>query len=327
MISEVQINDEIKGLFESILFPEKPEKLYAPLRYMLELGGKRLRPKLCLMTYSLFRDGFSEEILEPAAALEIFHSFTLIHDDIMDKSRLRRGKPTVWTKWGEDTAILSGDVMCIDSYKRIAKAPKEVLHEALELFSKTASQVCDGQQYDMDFEMKAEISMDEYVNMIGLKTGVLLACSAKLGALIGGASSDDCENLYNYGYYLGLAFQVADDYLDVYGDERVFGKPIGGDIVNNKKSWLTTRAMEKAGPQDKKELSDAMILSADSPDQHKDKIERVKSIYARLGIEEDAKYEILRLNGKAMDYASKAANGIKYETLKRFAEKLVGRSV
>ena len=244
MISEVQIDESIGKLFSEISFSEEPAGLYDPLRYMIEGGGKRLRPRLCLIAYSLFRDDLNDEILQPAAGLEVFHTFTLIHDDIMDKSPLRRGNPTVWTKWGEDGAILSGDVMCIDSYRRIAQAPEQVLGKVLKLFNHTAAQVCEGQQYDMDFESVDKVSMTDYMHMIGLKTAVLIACAAKMGALIGGADDEDAGNLYRYGYALGLAFQIADDWLDAFGNEKVFGKPIGGDIINKKKCWLTIKATE-----------------------------------------------------------------------------------
>ena len=176
MISQESISKALKDLFDSIEFQKEPEGLYDPLRYMIEIGGKRLRPRLCLTTYGIYADELTPQILQPAAGLEVFHTFTLIHDDIMDRSPLRRGHDTVWKKWNEDTAILSGDVMCIDAYKRIAMAPPQVLPQALQLFSKTASEVCDGQQMDMDFERRDDVQMNEYMTMIGLKTGVLIGC-------------------------------------------------------------------------------------------------------------------------------------------------------
>ena len=188
MIPEKFIDEAIKELFANLKFTAEPAGLYDPLRYMMEIGGKRIRPRLCLTAYSIFKDEFNEEILAPAAALEVFHSFTLIHDDIMDKADVRRGVPTVYRKWDENTAILSGDVMSIESYKLLAKAPAAVLPAALELFSKTAAEVCEGQQYDMDFEDMESVPMEDYLKMIGLKTGVLIACSAKIGALVGAAS-------------------------------------------------------------------------------------------------------------------------------------------
>lgn len=342
MITETQIEAALTGLFADITFTEEPSGLYDPLRYMIQIGGKRLRPRLCLTAYSLYKDDFDQSILAPAAGLEVFHSFTLIHDDIMDHSPLRRSKPTVWKKWNEDTAILSGDVMCIDSYRRVCMAPASCLGTVLALFTKTAAQVCEGQQYDMDFESLHSVPMSDYMKMIGLKTAVLIACAAKMGAIIGGASEPDCENLYNYGYSLGLAFQVADDYLDAFGDERVFGKPIGGDIINQKKSWLTVRALEKAEKLSELDADDlaaetgvhcskAHVLEALSRNvsddrSRQDKINAVKAIYESLGVNEDAKYEILRLNHEAMDYASKVCSGVRLETLRRFSEKLVGRS-
>ncbi len=326
MINESHVEAALKSLFDNIEFTKEPERLYDPLRFMISIGGKRLRPRLCLTTYALYKDAFDDSILQPAAGLEVFHSFTLIHDDIMDKSPVRRGMPTVWTKWGEDGAILSGDAMCIDSYKRIAKAPSKVLGKALELFSTTASQVCDGQQLDMDFEKVPMVPMEDYIKMIGLKTGVLIACSAKMGALIAGASEEDCENLYQFGYNLGLAFQIADDYLDAFGDAKVFGKPIGGDIVNNKKCWLTTHALGKADDKTRQKLLDAVDLPVETTDQKLKKITLFKDVYQKLHVDEDAKYEILRLTGDALSYASKVCTGVRYEMLRRFADKLIGRT-
>lgn len=315
-----EIKDIVSKLFADIQFEKEPAGLYDPLRYMISIGGKRIRPTLCLLTYLLYRDDINEAILEPAAALEVFHSFTLIHDDIMDKSPLRRGQDTVWKKWNEDTAILSGDVMQIDAYKRLAKAPADKIGSALDLFSKTAAQVCEGQQYDMEFENRAEVKMEDYAKMIGLKTAVLIACSAKMGALIAGAPDKDCEALYRYGYELGMAFQVADDYLDAFGDEKVFGKPIGGDIVNKKKSWLTVRTLEKTS--DKKAFLEAMQLPADTPEQKAAKIAKVKAIYVACGVDKDAKAEIVRYSERAME----AVKDFQAEPLRNFAEKLVGRA-
>jgi geranylgeranyl diphosphate synthase type II len=325
MMTEIQIDSLVKSLFDGIEFTREPAGLYDPLRYMIAIGGKRIRPRLCLTTYSFFSDNFDEGILSPATALEVFHSFTLMHDDIMDRSPLRRGVPTVWKKWNEDTAILSGDVMLIDAYQRIAKAPHAVLDRVMELFSRTAAQVCDGQQYDLDFESMTEVPMEEYNKMIGLKTAVLLACSASMGAIIGGASDAESEALYRYGYELGMAFQVADDYLDAFGDEKVFGKPIGGDIVNGKKSWLTVRTMEKT--DDKATFLTAFALPADTPEQRATKISTVRDIYLQYGVDQDAKTEIVRFTERAMQAVGGVGFGaVKLETLHRFAEKLVGRA-
>ena len=325
MISEAYINQTVREIFEDIEFPSSPAGLYDPLRYMIGIGGKRIRPRLCILCYSIFKDDLYDEIVEPATALEVFHSFTLLHDDIMDRSPLRRGMPTVWKKWGEDTAILSGDVMNIDSYRRMSMTPQRVHSKVMDLFTLTAMQVCEGQQYDMEFESVPQVPMEDYMKMIGLKTAVLLACSAKIGALIGGASQVDADLLYDYGYQLGLAFQVADDYLDAYGDEKVFGKPIGGDIILNKKSWLITRALEKA--EDKEEVFEAMALPVDTPEQKAEKILKVKTIYSRLGVDKDAKEEVSRLTTLAMDSALKVSVGsMRMEMLRRFADSLVERA-
>ena len=325
MLKETEINQIVERMFDEIEFTREPAGLYDPLRYMIEIGGKRIRPRLCLTTYSLFSDEVDNGILAPATALEVFHSFTLMHDDIMDRSPLRRGMPTVWKKWNEDTAILSGDVMLIDAYNRIAQAPRPVLTRAFALFSRTAAQVCDGQQFDMDFESLQEVPMADYNKMIGLKTAVLLACSAAMGAMIGGASEAECNALYNYGYELGMAFQVADDYLDAFGDEKVFGKPIGGDIVNGKKSWLTVRTLEKTA--DKAAFLAAFALPADTPEQKAAKIAAVKEIYLQNGVDADAKAEIVRFTERAMQAVSGVGfSPLKLETLHRFAERLVGRA-
>ena len=326
MTAENHIENAVKDLFENLKFTEEPHGLYDPLRYMMEIGGKRIRPRLCLLAYSLFKEDMTPEILGPAAALEVFHSFTLIHDDIMDKADVRRGVPTVYRKWDENTAILSGDVMSIESYKLVAKAPAEVLPEALNLFSTTAAQVCEGQQFDMDFEDEECVPMGDYLKMIGLKTAVLIACSAKMGALIAGADEKTCEHLYRYGYDLGLAFQIADDWLDTYSDPKVFGKAIGGDILNNKKSWLLTRAFEKAGER-RAELLDAMAMPVESEEQKAAKIRTVIGIYDSLGIGEEAKAEIIRLHSQALahvqtlDLAPEAV-----AALENYAKNLIGRT-
>ena len=326
MIQQTHIDNALTELFANLKFTQEPAGLYDPLRYMMEIGGKRIRPRLCLTTYSLFKDSLDRKVLAPAAALEVFHSFPLIHDDIMDKADVRRGVPTVYRKWNENTAILSGDVMSIESYKLIAEAPAEVLPEALQLFSKTAAEVCEGQQYDMDFENMECVPMEDYMKMIGLKTAVLIACSAKMGAVIAGAPAEDCERLYRYGYDLGLAFQIADDWLDTYGDPEVFGKAIGGDIVNNKKSWLMTRAFEKAADM-KDELMAAMAMPVHTAEHRWAKVDAVKGIYDKLGIGEEAKQEIIRLHSQAMGYIAQLDLAPeKAALLENYAKKLIGRT-
>ena len=323
---ENHIENAVNELFANLKFTAEPAGLYDPLRYMMEIGGKRIRPRLCLLAYSLFKEEMNQSILGPAAALEVFHSFTLIHDDIMDKADVRRGVPTVYRKWDENTAILSGDVMSIESYKLLAQAPAEVLPKALALFTKTAAEVCEGQQYDMDFEDMESVPMEDYLKMIGLKTAVLIACSAKMGALIGGADDRTCDLLYRFGYDLGLAFQIADDWLDTYSDPKVFGKAIGGDIINNKKSWLMTRAFEKAGER-RPELLEAMAMPIDTDEEKAAKISKVIGIYDSLGIGEDAKNEIIKLHAQALahvetlDLRPEAAGA-----LENYAKNLIGRT-
>ena len=323
---ENHIENAVNELFANLKFTAEPAGLYDPLRYMMEIGGKRIRPRLCLLAYSLFKEEMNQSILGPAAALEVFHSFTLIHDDIMDKADVRRGVPTVYRKWDENTAILSGDVMSIESYKLLAQAPAEVLPKALELFTTTAAEVCEGQQYDMDFEDMESVPMEDYLKMIGLKTAVLIACSAKMGALIGGADDRTCNLLYRFGYDLGLAFQIADDWLDTYSDPKVFGKAIGGDILNNKKSWLMTRAFEKAGER-RPELLEAMAMPIETDEEKAAKISKVIGIYDSLGIGEDAKNEIIKLHAQALahvetlDLRPEAA-----VALENYAKNLIGRT-
>ena len=323
---ENHIENAVNELFANLKFTAEPAGLYDPLRYMMEIGGKRIRPRLCLLAYSLFKEEMNQSILGPAAALEVFHSFTLIHDDIMDKADVRRGVPTVYRKWDENTAILSGDVMSIESYKLLAQAPAEVLPKALELFTTTAAEVCEGQQYDMDFEDMESVPMEDYLKMIGLKTAVLIACSAKMGALIAGADDRTCDLLYRFGYDLGLAFQIADDWLDTYSDPKVFGKAIGGDILNNKKSWLMTRAFEKAGEK-RPEILEAMAMPIETDEQKAEKIRTVIGIYDSLRIGEDAKAEIIRLHTQALahvetlDIRQEAAGA-----LENYAKNLIGRT-
>ena len=326
MIQESHIEATLKEIFDNLKFTPEPAGLYDPLRYMIEIGGKRIRPRLCLTAYALFKDELTDEIKIPAAAIEVFHSFTLIHDDIMDKADVRRGVPTVHKKWDDNTAILSGDVMSIESYKMIAKAPAKALPAVLELFSTTAAQVCEGQQYDMDFEDLDVVPMSDYLKMIGLKTAVLIACAAKMGALIADAPAESADLLYRFGYDLGLAFQIADDWLDTYGDPAVFGKAIGGDIVNNKKSWLMTKAFEKAGDL-RESLATAMEMPTGTDEEKAAKVSVVKDIYNKLGVGDDAKEEIKRLHAQAMahiDALDLAAE--KAATLHNYATTLLGRN-
>ena len=288
-----QLSKIVEDSFAALKIGRQPIELYEPIEYMLSIGGKRLRPTTCLMTYNLFHEELDKDVLYPAMALEVFHAFTLIHDDIMDNAPVRRGRATVHEKWNNNTAILSGDVMSIKAYELLAHTKKELLPSALELFIKTAIEVCEGQQYDMNFESEPSISMHDYIKMIGLKTGVLIACSAKMGAIIAKADKDVCNMLYDYAFNLGIAFQIMDDYLDSFGDPAVFGKKIGGDILNNKKTWLLVEAMKEAKGQDKKELQNIIkmpssVLDGAIGDADSFKISKMKEMYLHLGVDKKA---------------------------------------
>ncbi|MBR5908144.1 MAG: polyprenyl synthetase family protein [Bacteroidales bacterium] len=307
---------------EKTQWPAEPHYLYAPLKYMLDIGGKRIRPRFCLVTYNLFKDDIGPHIVNPAMAVELFHTFTLIHDDIMDNADLRRGKPTIFKKWNNNIAILSGDTMCISSYQHISFTPKEHISEVVALFSKTAIEICEGQQLDMDFEEMNNVSMDEYVNMITLKTAVLLACAAKMGAIIGGADKELCNQIYDFGLKLGLAFQIEDDYLDSFGDEKSFGKKIGGDILNNKKSWLLTRCREEALLKGKGTKLDA-LLETEPTDE---KIAAFQEFYKELGINRLATEEIEKNYSEAIEILNgMSLNKEQKEQMRMFASSIVKR--
>ncbi|WP_407521660.1 polyprenyl synthetase family protein [Lacibacter sp. MH-610] len=264
--------------FSERQFPSSPATLYDPAQYILGIGGKRVRPVCVLMGNELF-DDLKEDAYHVAAAVELFHNFTLIHDDIMDKAPLRRGMQTVHTKYGEPTAILAGDATFVQSYVKLSAIQPPLLQEVMPLFNRTALEVCEGQQLDMDFEQKASVSLDEYVEMITLKTSVLLAASLKLGSIIGGASKGNRDHLYEFGKNLGIAFQIQDDYLDAFGDPAKFGKQVGGDILANKKTFLMIHALETASPSDKEKLEQ---LLQSNPE---DKIAQVLAIFKNAGVD------------------------------------------
>ncbi len=300
-------------------FPASPATLYDPNEYFLSLGGKRVRPVLCLMGNELF-DEIHPDAWHVANAIELFHNFSLIHDDIMDKAPLRRGNPTVHEKYGSATALLAGDVMLVAAYEYLTRI--DVIHQRriLQLFNKTAKEVCEGQQLDMDFENQATVSLDSYLNMIELKTSVLLASSLQMGSILGGAGERNQKLLYEFGRNLGIAFQVQDDYLDAFGNPDKFGKQVGGDILSNKKTFLLIKALEAAKGNDKKEL-EALLQS--NPD---DKVEKVLSIFRKCGVDEWAR----DLKASYMDKAFQqlediAVVSIRKEPLKQLAEFLVQR--
>lgn len=278
----------VNNYLDNIPYTRQPETLYEPIRYVLSLGGKRIRPVLMLMSYNLYKDD-ADTILPTACGLETYHNYTLLHDDLMDNADMRRGHATVHKKWDANTAILSGDSMLVLSYQRIAQCAPQYLPQILDLFTTTALEIGEGQQYDMEFETRDDVCESEYIEMIRLKTSVLLACAMKMGAIQAGASAADQDALYRYGESLGLAFQLQDDYLDVYGDPSVFGKNIGGDITSNKKTFMLINALLRAEGQDKAEL-EAWIARKDFDRQ--EKVDAVTHLYTKLGIDRLARERI-----------------------------------
>ncbi len=301
MFHTAEIDKIIGQCFAALTFKPYPEHLYDPLRYMISIGGKRIRPRLCLTVYNLFSDRIDNSILKPMMAIEVFHCFTLIHDDIMDNSDRRRGQLTVHRKWDDNTAILSGDVMSIEAYGLLSEAPAEILPDVLKLFNDTASKVCEGQQLDMDFEKSSIVTLDEYLKMIGLKTAVLIACSGKMGALIAGAPKKTCDSIYDYGHAIGMAFQIMDDYLDTFGDPIIFGKNIGGDIVNNKKSWLLVYAMKSCSSEQSARLHEILSMPVDAEQERAAKVAAMKDLYFEVGANTAALSEIERYHTKALE--------------------------
>lgn len=319
--------DQLQGIIEkglsSLEFRREPADLYDPIQYMISIGGKRIRPLACLISYTLFNDNIDKSILYPALAIEIFHGFTLIHDDIMDKASIRRGQPTIHTKWNSNVAILSGDVMSIMAYRLLAECKREKLPEVLGLFSETVQQVCEGQQYDMDFETMPYITMEDYIKMIGLKTAVLLACSAKTGAIIAGASPETCDALYEFCYKIGIAFQIQDDYMDTFSKSSIFGKKIGGDIVNNKKTWLLVQAFKKVPSTERERLGTLLSLTEEQAVQ---KIEGMRNLYIEYGIKDDAELAIKEYYTSAAESLGKISlSESQNELLMQYADRLITR--
>ena len=273
--------DIINNALDNIQYHQEPNSLYAPIRYELSLGGKRIRPVLMLMACELF-GGDINQAINPAIGLEIFHNFTLLHDDVMDKSDLRRGQPTVHRMWDENHAILSGDAMQIIATQHMTQVAPRFMPAVMETFLKTALEICEGQQFDMEFESRNDVTTDEYINMIRLKTAVLLGCALKIGAIIAGAPSAQANSLYHFGENLGLAFQLQDDYLDVYGDPIIFGKNIGGDIVNDKKTFMLIEALRLAEGNNADTLKRYIGNNDVDP---RDKVSTVTEIYNSLGID------------------------------------------
>lgn len=319
-------NDQILNLFENYLaqiqFPEEPEQLYKPILYSMSGGGKRIRPTLLLLACEAF-GGDVQQALPAAAAVEMFHNFTLLHDDIMDNAEVRRGKPSVYASWGNNVAILSGDAMMICSYRLLSKVPSEKLASIMEIFTTTALQVCEGQQYDMDFESRQKVSVVEYMRMIELKTSVLLAGAAAIGAVLGDASDEDCRQIYRYALELGLAFQLQDDLLDSYGTQEELGKRIGGDILEGKKTCLMLNAMSRATEEDREVLRSTHLDASLSEDE---KIARVKAIYDKYDIPHLINQQIsLRFDRALSILDSLAIPKERTEHLRVFAQNLMGR--
>ncbi|WP_290796281.1 polyprenyl synthetase family protein [Flavihumibacter sp. UBA7668] len=319
MQSFEQLSSQFSTYFNQAHFPAQPESLYRPAEYFLELGGKRVRPVCCLMGNELF-DEILPDTWQVATAIELFHNFTLIHDDIMDKAPLRRGLETVHTKYGEPTALLAGDVMLVVAYDYLNKVKSGHFHRIISLFNATAKEVCEGQQLDMDFEKQATVSLDAYLKMIELKTSVLLAASLKLGAVLGGAGEGNLHHIYEFGKNLGIAFQVQDDYLDCFGDPAKFGKQTGGDILSNKKTFLLIRALETATGKDQQELTE--LLHSNPPD----KVQRVLHIYKNCGVDQWA----MELKNKFLNQSLQHLDAIavlskRKEPLKQLADFLIQR--
>ncbi len=321
----MQKNDQLLAVFENYLaqlaLPDEPKLLYAPIEYSLAGGGKRLRPLLLLLSCEAF-SGNHQQALSAAAAVEVFHNFTLLHDDIMDHSDTRRGKPSVVARWGENVAILSGDAMLITAYRLLASVPAAQLGRVMEIFNTMAVEVCEGQQYDMDFETRQKVSVVEYMRMIELKTSVLLAGSAMIGALIGGASEEDARKLYKFAVELGMAFQLQDDLLDSYGDEQL-GKPIGGDILEGKKTFLMITAMSRASEEERETLRTTLL---DKALAREEKIARVRALYDKLEVPHLTERQIsLRFERALAQLDTLSLPAERTEGLREFAESLMGR--
>ena len=280
MYTASQLLDKINKYIADIQFTRTPKGLYEPVESTLSLGGKRIRPVLMLMAYNLYREDVAS-IYEPAAAIEVYHNHTLLHDDLMDRSDMRRGKPTVHKVWNDNTAVLSGDAMLILAFRYMTACPAEHLKEVMDLFSLTMLEICEGQQLDMEFESRGDVTEDEYIEMIRLKTAVLLAGSLKIGAILAGATAEDAENLYKFGMQIGVAFQLQDDLLDVYGDPEVFGKKIGGDILCNKKTYMLIKALDRADAKQREELNRWLDAETCQPAE---KIKAVTELYNQLDI-------------------------------------------
>lgn len=312
----------VNEFLDHLSYDRKPESLYEPIKYVLSMGGKRIRPTLMLLAYNLYKEN-PEDILMNACALETYHNYTLLHDDLMDNADMRRGHLTVHKKWNDNTAILSGDSMLVLAFQRMMQCDTKHLKDILDLFTVTALEIGEGQQYDMEFETRNDVKEEEYIEMIRLKTSVLLACALKIGAILADASAEDADNLYKFGEQIGLAFQLQDDYLDVYGDSKVFGKEIGGDITSNKKTYMLINAFNKANDAQRKELT--RWVSARDFDRN-EKVDAVTRLYNEIGIDQLAQDKIayyFAQSKKFLDAVNVAEE--KKEELRKYAQKMMKR--
>lgn len=324
MFTSNELLSKVNDFIANLSYDRKPESIYAPIKYVLSIGGKRIRPVLMLLSYNLYKDN-PESILMQACALETYHNYTLLHDDLMDNADVRRGMPTVHRKWDANTAILSGDSMLVLAYQRMAQCDPSKLKSVLDLFTETALEIGEGQQYDMDFERRTDVTEAEYIEMIRLKTSVLLACAMKTGAILADAPAADADRLYQFGEQIGLAFQLQDDLLDVYGDPAVFGKAIGGDIASNKKTYMLINAYQLAGPSQRSELM-RWITAVDF--DRAEKVAAVTRIYDELGIRGLCEARINQYFDRASEYlAAVGVDDARKEQLRRFAQEMMHREV
>ena len=322
MYSSKQLSETINDAIAGLPLECQPVGLYEPIRYVLSLGGKRIRPVLMLMAYNMYREDIQPCIM-PAVGLEVYHNFTLLHDDLMDRAEMRRGQTCVHRKWDDNTAILSGDNMLVLAFKYLQQCDPKAMPSVMQIFTRTAIEINEGQQYDIDFETRDDVAEAEYIEMIRLKTSVLLACALQIGATLAGASSADIEALYRFGECLGLAFQLQDDYLDVYGDPKVFGKKIGGDILCDKKTFMLINALRNASGEDKAGLQRWIGSKNCNPNE---KIQAVTSLYTKLGVDRMARQRMDDYYAQANAHLDKV--GLPEErkqALRDIARRLMGR--
>lgn len=324
MFTSKELLGKVNDFLSSLSYDRKPESIYEPIKYVLSIGGKRIRPVLMLLAYNLYKDD-PESILMQACALETYHNYTLLHDDLMDNADMRRGMPTVHRKWNANTAILSGDSMLVLAYQRMAQCDPAKLKPVLDLFTETALEIGEGQQYDMDFESRTDVAEEEYIEMIRLKTSVLLACAVKIGAILADAPKTDADNLYKFGEQIGLAFQLQDDLLDVYGDPAVFGKAIGGDIVSNKKTYMLINAYRLADGRQREELRRWVTATDFNRDE---KVAAVTRIYDELDIRGLCETRINSYFDSASKYLDAVGVGEERKAqLRAFAKEMMHREV